>query len=336
MLITESCNAIPSLEPLSEADLELIALLGKSPRMTGTEIAQRLGTSEASVSRRLARLRAEGVIRFHAFVPPHLLGLHSQLTLYIDTDGDPAPAARELAKLPYLHFVASVAGRSEIVAFMLSRTGTAAVRRIDRDIVTIPGIVNVRSAPMMHYYTPVPFRVATQSQLQPLKGQPDAPTFDAVDLTLIAAAQRDGRATYSSLGAAAGLSPSAAASRLQKLIESGSLTVIACPAPARMGRMVTAILRMKILGPISPAAAAIDQLTGASYVVIAGGDWQVSVEVDVPDEESLASLAAEVRRLPSVGELQVLPLRAVHKDTYDWGAGTEESAPPPGELINSD
>ncbi len=319
MLITESCNSKPSLETLDPFDLALVAELVARPRTTGRDLAALLEVSEASISRRLAQLREEGVVRFHGFVPPHFLGMHSAITLYIDTDGDPGPPAIALAKLPHLHFVATVADRNEIVAFMLSPSGEAATERIDRDVVTIPGVVAVRSAPMLHYFTPQPSRRVESNP--PNAGRlREHGVFDSADRAMILVAQRDGRSTVASLAAAAGLSPAAAGERFQKLLDSGALTILCCTAPARLGRRITAILRMQIRGPIGPSATAIDRLTGASYVVVAGGDWQISVEVDVKDEEELAALAATIRELHCVVGMQVLPLRAVLKDTYDWGA----------------
>ncbi len=319
MLITESVGSKSSFEPLTPQDFALVAQLVSTPRMSGRDLAAALRVSEASVSRRLARLRAEGVVRFHGFVPPHFLAMHSAITLYIDTDEDPGSPARALARLPHLHFVATVANRHEIVAFMLSANGEEATERIDRDIATIPGVVAVRSAPMLHYFTPQPTR-RLEAIPSPVSRVREHRNFDAADRAMILVAQRDGRSTVASLGAAAGLSPAAAGVRFQKLIDSGAMTILCCTSPARLGRRLTAILRMQIRGPIEPAARAIDRITGASYVVIAGGDWQVSVEVDTTDEEALAALATTLRALPCVSELRVLPLRAVLKDTYDWGA----------------
>ena len=53
----------PDLPPLDEADRKLIELLCEDGRMSGRDIAQRSGLSEANVSRRLARLVDEGSVR---------------------------------------------------------------------------------------------------------------------------------------------------------------------------------------------------------------------------------------------------------------------------------
>ena len=45
MLITESCVAKPTLEPLDEADEALVKALGTNPRITGRDIATALGRS---------------------------------------------------------------------------------------------------------------------------------------------------------------------------------------------------------------------------------------------------------------------------------------------------
>lgn len=323
MLITESCVAKPSLDPLDEADTALVKALGANPRVTGRELAGALGRSEASVSRRLARLLSDGVIRFHGFVPPHLLGCHSVATLYIDTKSDPTATGKRLTDLPYLHFVATVAGQSQVIAFIVSRTDEVTTMRIDRGIASLPDVVAVRTAPMMHHYTPHPMSGALEPPVPAVRPRRERVKLDAIDRAMIAAAQRDGRATHAALAQAGGLSPAAAADRFQGFLASGMMTIIACTAPARFGRLVTAIYRVSVHGPIATAAEEIGRLTGAAYVVIAGGEWQVSVEVDLRDEAELESTAARIRRLACVGAVQTLPFRAVPKDTYDWGAARE-------------
>ncbi len=323
MLITESCAAKPSLEPLDEMDMELVKMLGASPRATGRDLSAAVGRSEASVSRRVARLLADGVIRFHAFVPPHLLGYHSVVTLYIDTKTDPTATGQLLSGLSYLHFVATVAGQSQVIAFIVSRTHELTTARVDRDIATLPDVIAIRTAPMMHYYTPHPMSGALEPPTRALRPRRERVKLDVIDRTIIAAAQRDGRATHASLAQAGGLSPAAAAERFQRLLASGMMTIFACTAPARFGRLVTAIFRVRVRGPIATAAEEIGRLTGAAYVVIAGGEWQVSVEVDVRDEAELGEMTRRIQRLGCVAEVQALPLRAVLKDTYDWGADEE-------------
>ncbi len=323
MLITESCVAKPTLEPLDEADEALVKALGTNPRITGRDIATALGRSEASVSRRIARLLADGVIRFHAFVPPHLLGFHSVVTLYIDTKSDPTTTGRKLAELPYLHFVATVATQNQIVAFIVSRTHELATMRIDRDIASLADVISVRTAPMMHFFTPHPLSGAVQPPSPALKPRRDRVKLDAVDRAMITAAQRDGRITHAALAQAGGLSPAAAADRFQRLLASGMMTIIACTAPTRFGRLVTTIFRVRVRGPIAAAAQEIGRISDAAYVVIAGGEWQVSVEVDLKDEEELTEMKQRIQGLACVEEVHPLPLRAILKDTYDWGATDE-------------
>ncbi len=301
----------------------MVKLLGANPRATGRELAAALDRSDASVSRRLAKLLDDGVIRFHAFVPPHLLGCHSIVTLYIDTASDPSATARTLATLPYLHFIATVSNQNRIVAFIVSRTDELATSHIDQDIASIPDVVAVRTAPMMHYYLPHPLSGALVPPSRSLKLRREKVNLDAVDRAMIAAAQRDGRATHAAMAQACGLSSAAAAERFQRLLASGILTIIACVSPARFGRPLTAILRVRVQGAIATAAEEVGTLTGAAYVVIAGGDWQVSVEVDLEDEEALEETATRIRRLACVEAVQSLPLRAVLKDTYDWGSSLE-------------
>ena len=63
-----------NLPPLDEADRKIIDLLREDGRMSGRDMAQRSGLSEANVSRRMARLVEEGSVRILGMVPAALLG----------------------------------------------------------------------------------------------------------------------------------------------------------------------------------------------------------------------------------------------------------------------
>jgi Lrp/AsnC family transcriptional regulator, leucine-responsive regulatory protein len=70
--------------------------------------------------------------------------------------------------------------------------------------------------------------------------------LDAVDLRLLDALHRDGRASYAELGRAVGLSPSAVADRVRRLEESGVITGYTCEIdPDKLGLPIAALVRLR-------------------------------------------------------------------------------------------
>ena len=70
--------------------------------------------------------------------------------------------------------------------------------------------------------------------------------LDPVDLRLLDALQRDGRAGYAELGRAIGLSPSAVADRVRRLEESGVITGYTCEVdPDKLGLPIAALVRLR-------------------------------------------------------------------------------------------
>src|SRR5690242_19580374 len=71
-------------------------------------------------------------------------------------------------------------------------------------------------------------------------------SLDAVDLRLLDALHRDGRASYAELGRAVGLSPSAVADRVRRLEESGVITGYTCEIdPDKLGLPIAALVRLR-------------------------------------------------------------------------------------------
>jgi Lrp/AsnC family leucine-responsive transcriptional regulator len=70
--------------------------------------------------------------------------------------------------------------------------------------------------------------------------------LDPVDLRLLDALHRDGRAGYAELGRAIGLSPSAVADRVRRLEESGVITGYTCEIdPDKLGLSIAALVRLR-------------------------------------------------------------------------------------------
>ena len=71
-------------------------------------------------------------------------------------------------------------------------------------------------------------------------------TIDALDRAIIRQLQEDGRASYADLASVVGLSPPAVRQRMQRLMETGLLQVVAVTDPLKLGLPVMALVGIAV------------------------------------------------------------------------------------------
>ena len=144
--------------------------------------------------------------------------------------------------------------------------------------------------------------------------------LDDVDKAIIRALQEDGRAPYSKLGPAVGLSQAAVRQRVQRLVESGAMQVVAVTDPAMLGLGLQAMVGIKVHGDVKAVAAAIAEVPDCEYVVITAGRFDLLVEVVAADTATLLDLLNDrIRTIPGVSDTEVFTYLSLVKQTYAWG-----------------
>jgi len=144
--------------------------------------------------------------------------------------------------------------------------------------------------------------------------------LDPTDKAIIRALQLDGRAPYSKLGPAVGLSQAAVRQRVQRLIESGVMQVVAVTDPATLGFAVQAMVAISVSGDVRTVAATIEELAEVEYVVITAGRFDLLVEVVCTDTHHLLDVVNDrIRAIPNVSGTEVFTYLSLVKQTYSWG-----------------
>ena len=149
----------------------------------------------------------------------------------------------------------------------------------------------------------------------------DAPTeLDDTDKAIIRALQLDGRAPYSKLGPAVGLSQAAVRQRVQRLIDRGVMQVVAVTDPATLGFAVQAMVAVSITGDVRKVASALEGLPEVEYVVITAGRFDLLVEVVCTDTHHLLDVVNDrIRSIKGVTSTEVFTYMSLVKQTYSWG-----------------
>lgn len=144
--------------------------------------------------------------------------------------------------------------------------------------------------------------------------------LDDVSKAIIAQLQQDGRRSYAAIGKEVQLSEAAVRQRVQRLIESGVMQVVAVTNPLELGFGRQAMIGLRVEGPLEPVADALAAMAEVDYVVITAGSFDILVEVVVEDDEELLEvLSTRIRSIPGVASTESFMYLSLRKQTYSWG-----------------
>ncbi len=127
------------------------------------------------------------------------------------------------------------------------------------------------------------------------------PPLDEISQAIIAELQRDGRRPYAAIGKAVGLSETAVRQRVQRLVETGVVQIVAVTDPRRVGLTRQAMIGIRAEGDLQRVADALAAMPEVVYVVITAGAFDILTEVLCEDDEQLLGiLNDQIRTLPGV------------------------------------
>lgn len=147
-----------------------------------------------------------------------------------------------------------------------------------------------------------------------------ASSVDDIDRAIIEQLQADGRLPYTKLGAAVGLSEAAARQRLQRLIDSGTIQVVAVTNPMSLGRRRMAMIGVRVEGDTSDIAERLQAIADIDYLVITAGSFDLMCEVVVEDDRALLELGNRIRSVEGVRSTETFIYLDLVKQTYAFGA----------------
>lgn len=143
---------------------------------------------------------------------------------------------------------------------------------------------------------------------------------DDIDKAIIRELQLDGRMPYAKLGPRVGLSQAAARQRVQRLIESGAMQVVAVTDPLAVGFTIEAMIAVNVDGDLRTVAAALADVDEVTYLVITTGRFDLLVEVVCESTDDLLALVNDVvRAVPGVTHAETFTYLHLAKQSYSWG-----------------
>jgi Lrp/AsnC family transcriptional regulator for asnA, asnC and gidA len=149
--------------------------------------------------------------------------------------------------------------------------------------------------------------------------EPDA-LLDDVSLQIIKELQEDGRRPYTTIAKAVGLSEAAVRQRVQRLLDSGIMQIVAITDPLRVGLYRQAMVGIRVDGDVREVARELASSDEIEYVVICSGAYDVLVELTARDDEHLLeAINGHIRSIPGIRTIETFVYLRLEKQTYTWG-----------------
>jgi Lrp/AsnC family transcriptional regulator, regulator for asnA, asnC and gidA len=147
-----------------------------------------------------------------------------------------------------------------------------------------------------------------------------AAPLDDVSKSIIEQLQEDGRRPYATIAAAVGLSEAAVRQRVQRLLKSGVIQIVAVTDPLQLGFPRQAMVGIRVEGDIEAVASELAKFPEVDYVVITAGSFDLLVEAVCEDDDHLLELLnGRIRAIPSVRSTETFVYLKLRKQTYTWG-----------------
>ncbi|MDK1039576.1 MAG: Lrp/AsnC family transcriptional regulator [Actinomycetota bacterium] len=143
--------------------------------------------------------------------------------------------------------------------------------------------------------------------------------LDQKDLEIIAVLQLDGRASFAEIAREIDLSPAAIRLRVNRLLESETLEVVAVTDPLRVGFTMQAMIGLTSQGDVEALSETIGAIDAVTYVVLTTGRFDLLVEVLCADTDHLLSVIGQLRALDGVSSTETFTYLRLTKQTYAWG-----------------
>jgi Lrp/AsnC family transcriptional regulator for asnA, asnC and gidA len=144
--------------------------------------------------------------------------------------------------------------------------------------------------------------------------------LDDVSKAIIEQLQEDGRQSYATIAKRVGLSEAAVRQRVQRLLDSGVMQIVAVTDPLQVGFRRQAMIGIRVDGDLSPVAEALTRMPEVDYVVTTAGSFDLLVEVVCEDDDQLLQLLTkQIRVLPGVLTTETFVYLKLNKQHYNWG-----------------
>jgi Lrp/AsnC family transcriptional regulator for asnA, asnC and gidA len=163
------------------------------------------------------------------------------------------------------------------------------------------------------------FLQPTPGRRRPGSAAGPAVVLDDIAKQIIEQVQQDGRRSYAAIGKAVGLSEAAVRQRVQRLLDTGVMQIVAVTDPLTLGFRRQAMIGIRCEGDLERVAGHLAELDEIDYVVVTAGSFDLLAEVVCEDDDHLLEILTRVRAVPTVTATETFVYLKLRKQTYSWG-----------------
>ncbi len=150
--------------------------------------------------------------------------------------------------------------------------------------------------------------------------KPQNGTLDEVSKAIIEQLQADGRTSYATIAKSVGLSDAAVRVRVQRLLDSDVMQIVAVTDPLQLGFTRQAMIGIRAGGDTRLVADRLADMQEVTYVVTTAGSFDLIIEVVCEDDEELLDLVSQrILTLPGVASTETFVYLKLNKQHYNWG-----------------
>lgn len=316
-------------------DRRLVQALQLDGRVPFSRIAEVLGVSDQTVSRRFSRLRTEGSVRVMGLTDPLVLGEVQWLVRVQCTPDAAVQVAQALARREDTAWVSLTSGGTEINCMTRSQVGQDAHALLLQRLPRTPSVVGVTAQCVMHTFFGGALGMATKSNaltaaeadaLRPtFSGAPeDGPVvLDDGDRAMLAVLGHDGRADLGELSKAAGWSQSTTRRRLTQLRDSGALYLDVDYDPQIFDLEAKTLLWLSVApAELAAAGEALTAHPEVAYACATTGATNLHAVVLCKDIHALYMyLTTSIATLPAVRQVETAPIMHSLKSAGSLASG---------------
>ncbi|WP_136052254.1 Lrp/AsnC family transcriptional regulator [Microbacterium sp. K36] len=285
-------------------DAELIRALQEDGRASILSLAERVGQSRAVVAARLRTLLSDRTVRVVAAVDPVFLGQHVLAHVSIRTDGAVEVVAEHLRDMSETVLVSAVGGAHDIVTEV--RVGS--MSELHDLLARIRGSAGVLDINTIIYSTVIKGFFVSEYH--------GGVTLDGIDEALIEHLQSDGRMSFRALGEQVRLSPSAVATRVQRLIDAGVIKISAVEARGLAHRQLSMGVGMTLGDDDEAVIEELRRGRGVDFAARTLGRFDAVATLVEPSAGALYASLERLRALPGVTRIEAWLHLAVLKEDY--------------------
>jgi DNA-binding Lrp family transcriptional regulator len=310
------------MSELAETDRQLVAALLAHPRATRSRVGEAVDVSEATVSRRLARLFERQLVRVVGVLDKERSRRGREVLVRLRCrPGAGRRVAEALVDWEETGLVSVLGGSADCMAGLTVTSNEHLLRLIMDELPRLDGVVATSTAMVIrrfatpHGWCPPILPAAAVERLrrdrrddwQERTGPPAEVRLTAVDEALIAELGRDGRLGWQELAQACGTMPSTVRRRVESLMSRGLLRLRTVVDPALLGYPVTAYLWLRVNAThLSAAGRLLADHPAVVNIAATTGEQNLCGEVALADDDALYDfLTGTVGRIAGLQDTDV-------------------------------